>query len=169
MFPENLINGFNLLQQSQLVQHGDLSRGSLTEFSQILNNAQATQEHRAVHDVVQLLYTTNRRGYVQCVRNTTNECSLLWTDARAIVNLFDLTKIVFLKQKVYENGDIVYRVHAFADRTGAPYQKVERSDRAGAPYQKAPRDNHARSKAVDLELAEFPVIQDNELVLPTLA
>jgi hypothetical protein len=202
-FPNNLTDSYTALRASALVCQGDTSQAALVEFARHLNSAQprlapkeiadladAIERDRAAYDLsayqtVQSLYRANRRGYIQCIRSTTNEATVLWTDARAIVSWFELNRLVYIKQK-----DGRFWVHALQQDTAPVLLRAIRVERVPAAEvrkfyaereqrtgQRAPRlDRNGnvsiqhydrrvkRAKAEDLELS-FPEIQDGEVVL----
>lgn len=98
-YPNNLINAYNALRESALVAKRDTSHVALIEFAKHLNAAMPTVEDQAVYNTVRALYAANRRGYLACVRKTTNEATVLWTDGRSIAMWFNLSRLIFIKMK----------------------------------------------------------------------
>ena len=170
-FPRNLIDAYAALCNSALVRSGDTSNSALVEFARHLNAAQpvrsttvtapvdtASQLMQAAYDdvahqTVHALYHANRRGYIGCIRNTANEATVLWTDARSVVMWFGLTHRVYIKHK-----DGRFWVRAITESSGGATTPVE------PKYVRKPMGKPIAKKAEDIDV-DFPVIKDDEIVL----
>jgi hypothetical protein len=176
-FPDYLITGYNLAQQSKLVA-GDTSDEALTEFAKILNRARlphmpnsnasrslergdrATTHLRdkPLFDIVQALFRANRRGYIACIRNTTNEPTVLWTEPRAIVHWFELSRRVYIKED--RNGYFMVRP---ITQTDAPTEVRQRAQNTS--HRRNTQRRGAIAPSEDLPLADFPVLDGDEIVM----
>jgi len=134
-YPSNLTDAYTALLKSALVCTGDNNTKALIEFTQQLSAAQVGVNND-MYKTVQALYTANPRGYIACIRNTPNQATVLWTDARAIVTWFNLSRSVYIKHKTGS-----WRVYAVIS------------------------EKTASRKPDDLEFAGFPVIRGDEIVL----
>jgi hypothetical protein len=95
-FPQYLINGYLLLQNSELVKQKNVSPESLSEFERILNNIQPKDEDMAKYDMIKTLYNSNKMKFIRFIRESYSSCAVLWTESKAIVTWFDLSNLIYI-------------------------------------------------------------------------
>lgn len=119
--PNNLFNGYKLLERSRVVNKKDRDEDALSYFEGILNKAQPSNDAEVpLRQLVRDLYFKNPGKFRSLIRGTSLECLVLWTESKAIVEMLGLRGVVYIKWNGPQNG---YSVTEFRHTARHPLEE----------------------------------------------
>lgn len=114
--PKRLYEAFCELKKCELVSQGTVTDKTLTEFENLLNNAQPQNDaERHYRDFARSMYysdTTKFLDYV-CDRNSKVKPVIVWTESKRIVEFFNLMGKVYIS---WDRDNSTYKAHRYDEK-----------------------------------------------------
>lgn len=97
-YPKNLFDNFNKLKFSEVVKNKAHTDEALKEFETYLNDAQpACEADYQLELFTKNLYRGKNDLFINCIKNRSAECLVLWTESKAIVRFFQLYGVIYIQ------------------------------------------------------------------------